>query len=49
MSKGDLKRVTVSDIIAAQDQALKTKYHVTKILCTETDSLSGGKAAGTWC
>jgi hypothetical protein len=27
-----------SEIIAAQDQALQTKYHETKILLTETDS-----------
>jgi len=27
-----------SETTAAQDQALQTKYHVTKILCTETDS-----------
>jgi len=38
LSKGDLKAETESEIVAAQDQALKTKYHVTKILSTETDS-----------
>jgi hypothetical protein len=27
-----------SEIVAAQDQALQTKYHTTKILQTETDS-----------
>ena len=27
-----------SEIVAAQDQALKTKYYATKILNTETDS-----------
>ena len=35
---GDLKGETESEIIAAQRQALQTKYHVTKILQTETDS-----------
>jgi hypothetical protein len=30
--------VTESEIIAAQIQALQTKYHLTKILQTETDS-----------
>ena len=33
LSRGDLKEETESEIIAAQ-----TKYHVTKILQTETDS-----------
>ena len=36
--KGDLKAETESEIVAAQDQALQTKYYVTKILNTETDS-----------
>ena len=36
LSKGDLKAET--EIVAAQDQVLKTKYYVTKILNTETDS-----------
>ena len=35
---GDLKRETESEIIAAPDQALHTKYHGTKILQTETDT-----------
>ena len=35
--RGDLKGETESEIIAAQDQALQTKYHATKILQTETD------------
>jgi len=35
---GDIKGQTVSEITAAQDQALQTKYHTTKILYTETDS-----------
>ena len=38
LSKGDLKAETKSEIVAAQDQALQTKYYVTKILSTETDS-----------
>ena len=37
LSKGDLKAETESEIVAAQDQALKTKYYATKILNTETD------------
>ena len=37
LSKGDLKAETESEIVAAQDQALKTKYYATKILSTETD------------
>jgi hypothetical protein len=37
LSKGDLKAETKSEIVAAQDQALQTKYHAT-ILHTETDS-----------
>ena len=36
--KGDLKAETESEIVAAQDQALNTKYHATKILHTGTDS-----------
>jgi hypothetical protein len=32
LSRGDLKAETESEIIAAQDQALQTKYHATKIL-----------------
>ena len=36
--KGDLKTETESEIVAAQDQALQTKYYATKILNTETDS-----------
>jgi hypothetical protein len=35
---GDLKVENGGEIIAAQHQALQTKYHVTKILQTETDS-----------
>ena len=38
MSRGDLKEETESEIIAAHDQAVQTKYHATKILQTETDS-----------
>jgi hypothetical protein len=33
--RGDLKVETESEIIAAQDQALQTKYHAAKILKTE--------------
>jgi len=36
--KGDLKAETESEIVAAQGQALQTKYYVTKILNKETDS-----------
>ena len=36
--KGDLKAETESEIVAAQDQALQTKYYVIKILNTESDS-----------
>jgi hypothetical protein len=38
LSKGDLKAETESEIVAAQDRALRTKYYATKILNTETDS-----------
>jgi len=38
LTKGDLKAETESEIVAAQDQALNTKYYATKILHTETDS-----------
>ena len=38
LSKGDLKAETESEIVAAQDQALNTKYYTTKILHTETES-----------
>jgi hypothetical protein len=38
LSKGDLKAETESQIVAAQDQALQTKYHAIKILQTEKDS-----------
>jgi len=38
LSKGDLKAETESEIVAAQDRALQTKYYATKILNTETDS-----------
>jgi hypothetical protein len=36
--KGDLKAETESEIVAAQDRVLQTKYYATKILNTETDS-----------
>jgi hypothetical protein len=38
LTKGDLKAETESEIVAAQDQALQTKYYATKILNTETDN-----------
>ena len=38
LSRGDLKAESESKILAAQDQALQTEYHGTKILQTETDS-----------
>ena len=38
LSKGDLKAETEREIVAAQDQALQTKYYATKVLNTETDS-----------
>jgi len=38
LSKGDLKAETESEIVAAQDQAIQTKYYTTKVLNTETDS-----------
>ena len=38
LSKGDLNAETESEIVAARDQALQTKYNATKILNTETDS-----------
>jgi hypothetical protein len=36
--RGDLKVENKSEITAVQDQTLETKYHVTKILQTETDT-----------
>ena len=38
LSKGDLKAETESEMVAAQDQAIQTKYYATKILNTETES-----------
>jgi hypothetical protein len=38
LSKGDLEAETESEIVAAQDQALNTKYYATKIFNTEADS-----------
>jgi hypothetical protein len=38
LSKRDLKAETESEIVAAQDQILQTKYHATKVLQTEKDS-----------
>ena len=40
LSKGDLKAEAESQIVAAQDQAIQTKYYATKILNTETDANS---------
>jgi hypothetical protein len=36
-SRGDRNGETEGEIMAAQDQALKIKYHATKILQTGTD------------
>jgi hypothetical protein len=38
LTNGDLKAETESEIVAAQDQALNTKYYTTKILHIQTDS-----------
>ena len=38
LSKGDLKAETESEIVTAQEEAVKTKYYATNILNTETDS-----------
>jgi hypothetical protein len=38
LTKGDLIAETESEIVAAQDQVLQTKYYATKILDTKTDS-----------
>jgi len=38
VKKGGLKAETESEIVAAQDQTLNTKYYATKILNTEMDS-----------
>ena len=38
LSKGDLKAETGSEIVAAQDQTLQTKYYATKMFNKETDS-----------
>jgi Ni,Fe-hydrogenase III component G len=38
LSKANLKAEIESEIVAAQDQALKTKYYTTKTLSTETDN-----------
>jgi hypothetical protein len=40
-SRGELKGETESEIKAAEDQALRKKYHATKILQTETESKCG--------
>jgi len=38
LSKGDLKAEMESEIVAAQEQALQTKYYASKILSKETES-----------
>jgi len=38
LHRGNLKGETENEIAAAQDQALQTKYHETKILQTETNN-----------
>ena len=40
LSRGDLKAETGSETLAGQNQALQTKYYITKILHTETDIIS---------
>jgi hypothetical protein len=39
LSEGDLKAQTESEIVAAQDQTLQTKYYATKILNTERQQM----------
>jgi len=41
LSKGDMKGKTDCEVTGPQDRTLQTKYHVTKILQTETDSKYG--------
>ena len=38
LSRGDLKGETEGEIVAANDQALQTKYHATKMSQTERSS-----------
>ena len=38
LSRGDVKWETESEIIAAKEQALQTRYHAIKILQTETEN-----------
>jgi hypothetical protein len=38
LTKGNLNEETEIEIVAAQDEALQTKYYATKIFNTETDS-----------
>jgi hypothetical protein len=38
LSRGDLKGETESEILAAQSQALQTRYQVIKMLKTKTES-----------
>jgi hypothetical protein len=38
LSRGNLKEETEGEITAAQDMALQTKYHATKISQTESDN-----------
>jgi hypothetical protein len=40
LSRGDLKGEPENEITAAQDQALQTKHHATKVLQSEIDSNS---------
>jgi hypothetical protein len=39
LTKGDLKAETESEIVAAQDQALQTKYYATKTLNTDRQQM----------
>ena len=46
LTKGDLKAETESEIVAAQDQALNTKYYTTKY-CTQRGTANADCANNT--